>query len=561
MRLFPKTSAAIAAAAALAACLPAYADDAGVSADDWLFARLILSGEQRVIDTRQLLMMNFYEADADGGGVTQSDYELLRSIQRATVRANALSKHLSRDLDGDGNVTRAELERYFLPSANKPLHSGQGVYVPPTLDQVRAIQERLVREALESDTNKNGSLEFTEMYRDVPKPAKAGSPREKGGLPGSFDADRDGTISAAEFESVVSRVLDVLDADRDGTISPQEAASVQARQQSARTAVYSAMQMEAAAAEAQEKAKRCSLPEVPGGAKLIYISAHEGKALSNLSIGGDDLEVSAGHAVIEKGEEPLYIVAASNEAMIWHVTGEVGRVAMFVAGSTQKGSHGAPRAAVSGLARDKVAIPAASDCLPTLRRATHAEREGVMLKALLGRPADATFALGAVSKVSLPSGSETDAKFPITRMLPKAGPGAVMWSEMLRYAPAGLADLEPEKVVGRLPVASYEVLPQLAGIAQLLEDGALEASGARRVRRFGKLTIVGNATVTGAEPAHEEYALPGEFRIVKKMRFPAGLSGGHSVRFVLAKGVPMPDGNPGHSEVVSEETGASLKHR
>jgi hypothetical protein len=31
------------------------------------------------------------------------------------------------------------------------------------------------------------------------------------------------------------------------------------------------------------------------------------------------------------------------------------------------------------------------------------------------------------------------------------------------------------------------------------------------------------------------------------------------VKFLLLRGTPMPDGDPGHSDVVSEETGEKLK--
>lgn len=49
-----------------------------------------------------------------------------------------------------------------------------------------------------------------------------------------------------------------------------------------------------------------------------------------------------------------------------------------------------------------------------------------------------------------------------------------------------------------------------------------------------------------------------KLKIVKPIkRFPAGLNGSHAVVFVLAKGVPMPAGSPGHSCVISEETGAA----
>lgn len=39
---------------------------------------------------------------------------------------------------------------------------------------------------------------------------------------------------------------------------------------------------------------------------------------------------------------------------------------------------------------------------------------------------------------------------------------------------------------------------------------------------------------------------------------PAEMFGAHSVKFLLLRGMPESDGNPGHSCVISEETGAPL---
>jgi hypothetical protein len=149
-----------------------------------------------------------------------------------------------------------------------------------------------------------------------------------------------------------------------------------------------------------------------------------------------------------------------------------------------------------------------------------------------------------------------DSRFPITRMLPKAGPGAVLWREAQRELPAGVADIDSDTVVARLAISPYEVLPSYAGLAQLLDDGALEVLNSRRVRRFGNLTVIGEANVQGLQ-APEEYALPSDFRIVKKTRLPPALQPGF--RFVLAKGVPMPDGSVGGSAIVPEETAEDLR--
>jgi hypothetical protein len=51
----------------------------------------------------------------------------------------------------------------------------------------------------------------------------------------------------------------------------------------------------------------------------------------------------------------------------------------------------------------------------------------------------------------------------------------------------------------------------------------------------------------------------GEYLIKKKIRFPADVYGAHSVKFLLMRRVLKPDGDPGHSTVISEEAGETLK--
>jgi hypothetical protein len=100
--------------------------------------------------------------------------------------------------------------------------------------------------------------------------------------------------------------------------------------------------------------------------------------------------------------------------------------------------------------------------------------------------------------------------------------------DLKRYSPGGVIAIDPGRVVASLPVERYEVLPEEAGLVQLLE--------ARKLAQ--------NRT--------------GEYLIKKKIRFPADLYGAHAVRFLLLRGVEPPDGDPGHSVVVSEETGKRI---
>ena len=98
---------------------------------------------------------------------------------------------------------------------------------------------------------------------------------------------------------------------------------------------------------------------------------------------------------------------------------------------------------------------------------------------------------------------------------------------MDRFSPGGVIQIDSKTVVADVAVAPYEVLPQQAGLVQLLKTGALTQNGA------------------------------GEYIVRQKIRFPAGLAGAHAVTFLVIKGTPYPDGDPGHSCVFVEETGES----
>jgi hypothetical protein len=100
-------------------------------------------------------------------------------------------------------------------------------------------------------------------------------------------------------------------------------------------------------------------------------------------------------------------------------------------------------------------------------------------------------------------------------------------SELNRLYPGGVLVIDPATLVASQPAERYEVLPNYAGLMQLVENGAL-------TRNRG-----------------------GEFLIQGTMRFPAEVEG----KFLLLRGVPLPRGNPGRATVISEETGQPIDVR
>jgi hypothetical protein len=106
--------------------------------------------------------------------------------------------------------------------------------------------------------------------------------------------------------------------------------------------------------------------------------------------------------------------------------------------------------------------------------------------------------------------------------------GAAVSPELLRFHPEGVQEIDPRTVVASAPVERYLVLPEEAGLSQLEQEGAITRTG------------------------------PREFLVRKKIRFPTGLNGAHLVMFRIQEGVPVPQGDPGHSCVTLEETGMAL---
>ena len=87
-------------------------------------------------------------------------------------------------------------------------------------------------------------------------------------------------------------------------------------------------------------------------------------------------------------------------------------------------------------------------------------------------------------------------------------------------------EIDPRTVVASQPVERYDVMPEEAGLIRLEQDGAITRNSLD------------------------------EFFVHKKIRFPAGLYG--MLRFRIQKGTPMPEGDPGRSCVIVEETGMTL---
>jgi hypothetical protein len=271
-----------------------------------------------------------------------------------------------------------------------------------------------------------------------------------------------------------------------------------------------------------QAADDCALPPVTSDTEIVLLGAYEAHAQSSVVLGLQDNESRAGTIVVAPGDRPLAVILPTYRPTIWQFRGATQRIAWVVLTSLEtapnSGSHedGPPLAGATGIAANRVRFLPRVDCLHYFY--SRDSREGTeaidIATRALGRAPDVIAGAYAVSGFGIPGGEILDAPFG-TSANGLAGQGTVV-------------AIDPAAVVGSQTPMRYDVLPGGYGLQQLVQSGALV-------------------------PLKD-----GAYRVTRKIRFPAHLYGAGLAKFWLAKGVPPPDGDPGHSCIMSEETGKPL---
>lgn len=529
---------------------------------EWVISRM--SGVMRPDVTweqvRSQMLTAFYQSNPDERGVSPQGIDDLRKIMAAQRRSQAISQILLYDLDGDGAVTRQEITTVMQPRARQMIHAN-GVQLEPTPQQTKLQLDRLVSDALKADTDHDGVISAVELQQEAQRQADQASTgwQQNGGqyVPITLDANGDGVVSLAEYEAAVREQFDAVDQDRDGRISAGEFADFGKRANEARQATQRAREIELRKQRLQAAVAGCDVPAVPREARLILLGAQEGKALSNAWVGNQDRPTYVTTVEIAPGPEPIYLALASGSAMIWDIVGATERVAGIVAdadgaidkagdarpqriaavggGGPQRG--GKPLVGVMGVPREKVHFTAHTGCLVPATQATMKDGSAEEIAALLlGRAVDETGGEQSAGTFRVPAARHfADRPVRNAIQLPTEGLGELLWRDARMDYPAGVAQINVETVVSAHPVNHYSVLPGRAGLAELVDTGALTITGMTRGVRIN-------------DGDFKPFTVPDKFRISRKLRLPAGARG----TFTLPSQVPPPDGDLSATCVLSE---------
>jgi Ca2+-binding EF-hand superfamily protein len=490
----------------------------------------------------QTLRAELVRLDANGdGAIDLADADIQNAIAGASYRANAALRFMNADLDGDGEVTETELRQKLEYDQRMFAASQSASPQPRTLPNPDERIAQEMRSLIAADADKDGritwneAIEFAKKQSNYPQgtnSAFAASVRQL--LPLAVQGKT--SVSLPDIEAAATAVFVAVDTDGNGTISQDELMNARSQADRVRR-------------EAQTHLD-CGMPAASERSKVVLLGSYETDALSSVAIGSQDGLTGAGTIVVEPGDEPIYLVVASYQPTIWRFEGAVKRIERVVVTTTQTGldkfdPKAAPLAGVTGLPADRVTFARQSGCLGFFIEAPSidAAKAAAVVKQQANRDVAVAAGRHKVSGFRVSSGMVDIVEHarPGTLVIPKAEGGTNNvraqaatgnLEAIFRWlTPGGLIEVDAKSVVASATAQPYEVAPQEAGLIQLMKSGALTQNQR------------------------------GEFLIHSKMRFPAALSGRHAAKFLLMRGVPMPEGDPGNSVVIAEDTGEPIDKR
>jgi len=403
---------------------------------------LAMEFSKRPEQSAQTYRRTFSKLAVDGI-VTTDSLQVIANKIAARERASVIAKILGADINGDGSI-----------SVNEALSLSQ--------TQTYNWSSQTPRYLPLGDADSNGDgmitmseiLQFSRNSRQISK--LINNSREL--AINSFDANKDGIINTQELDEGLSALA-------------ESSVKRQLRPTSKPTI--------------NTPPKECIPASPKENTEVIFVSGYEGSGLSSVALTGMDRESEVARLVIEKGDRPLYIVATSHTPLVWKIEGDVSRVARFV---TQPNHNiKGPGVGVVGLPKDKVEF-IGRGCLNNFWDSSNVK--AIQAKALwgkvVGKPPDNIYGNYKIVSLHLPSGKNTDKKA-ISEMQLKSRVRQGDTFGLYRYTIEGLITIEPKDVIAPSPVKTYDVMPQQAGLVQLVKSGhmvAIERGAFKIVKPF-----------------------------------------------------------------------------
>ncbi|MEO1722113.1 MAG: EF-hand domain-containing protein [Pseudomonadota bacterium] len=528
-------------------------------------ARIINTPKGSLSSYNRMLRFHFAQADVTGDGYNERDAEIPTLREAAKRRQTVIAAWLRHDLDGNGQLDVGEARESLTFDARQPI---------PTAAGRTAVNDALAAEVLDQlledldlpDPNGDGVTTFDEMRAAAAQkhPPDGNGGGRRGGrsvvIDSAFDADGDGTVTETEFMAAVFPVLVTIDTDGDGTVTEDERTAAMKIAEAAMKRVARAKVSARETSRAATAASQCQgAPTVPNHMVFVTLGIDEGLAVPTVVLESTRTTTLA-DIRIENGWQPIFLVVSAGEPLILRYSGAVERIATVY-------SIGAATGHV-GLATATRTLTAAPGCILAAQAMSGATGNRYFHE-LAGRSPDARGYIGRAGLVDVPRlRNQPRHGFSGAVSLSLEGEAAPLWRRFLTLRPGGLVRLVANDVVSKVSVSEPAQPAGAAGLATLVERGALSVldpgkletrksadDGSIKLRnleitlgRGDQLTIEGESWQLGADGQYHGGPLP-RLEIRKKFSLPTGLRGIENAVLVLPEGMPEPTGATGTATI------------
>ena len=258
------------------------------------------------------------------------------------------------------------------------------------------------------------------------------------------------------------------------------------------------------------RAEACRPQTSPEGLRLVVLGHYEGAALSTVWLGDPGEEVEVTDIRILPGD-PIHLVITAYKRVIYRFSGDTDRVRRL----TLMNDRAAGAVGVSAQRMDF-----ARSCID--HHFFHNARSEALKPAIekhFGRPADIVGGAYSLWRVDI------GAELRVNPAPEVRAPMDLESEELFRFSPGGIVRIDPGAVTSSVPAGRYAVLPQEAGVRQLVASGALI-----RAIKADSEQWRSRAAARGLADRQSAYGLRyGTYRVSRPIRIPAGLCGAHSI--------------------------------
>lgn len=288
-------------------------------------------------------------------------------------------------------------------------------------------------------------------------------------------------------------------------------------------------QSEAKQPDSPEQKPACGFPELrlPADFSVFAAGAYSGRKIS-FQIDASGHEGTQIDVAVNSPGKPVVLMLGAYEPTIWNIGWSKGTTILAVLVS---GYH---RQAVAGLEKHVPRLNSSHDnqgpCGYFYVTGDTLSALNPMAKRVFGRPVEMVFP-AEKGRVVVGESLRSDTKLLTS---PDTTPTSFHDKDAPIAGPAGLEDAVRKGVLRKATVAD----------ADAWADAVIQNSPQRDIP-----PVAGKGIPKPPRPAtYNGYV------VLKSFTYPAGLYGGNSATFLIPKGIPRPDGNPGHSAVYDFNT-------